>query len=823
MSAETLETNTSIATPKPTKAEREQKRLERRQQSAKMRAEKEAAYAPVKDARAVYHDAFVKAKYDTDPAVVIALQKYRAAFKEYKQFIFQTEGLDAVKRAVGAESWKARPYLSIAGKHITPEQMSATVAVGSIAVPAVAAAPLATAFHLGGTSLYAMIAAGAGFGVASHVAIKPVAKGIREEYSSKELAAREAGQSIEDFEKENSELLRTRAKSIKNRRFVRLLASLGFTTTTVVTTGMLTPDHVGHSAGQWASKGVDTGLHHIGLEQGWADYLAHGTGAFQELMQKVGAFSGAAFHELFGVKSAMAAELHTASSTGSAVAETTTTQVPGAPEVGRTQLITHFGSAPWALTREAAYGSRSISDAADMLIRGGMPPEARSAFIAAATAQGQNHEPAFIEFVKREWEAQAFKTRGVPRVLGDGVDRLLFDATRDPGFIRGATPPTYRAEQFSFSYTDAVGRLHNVVVDVPVGRADGSGEQCYNFSLFSDTVVPSTPPLEAIVSVPPPTPEAPLVAARAIWSEQSGFVAVDCNSCGPELKITNLRILEYRGEGLEEAREYASRVVSEASAWTNYQTNMSEKFIYVDFYNTLTNTHTYECLNLKTGVFSNPTIVDSHGTSIVRTPEQFHGVITGDSETWRMTGERSPRDIFVMHPKDPMPLFPIDMNGDGIPEGFVFGGDYNHNGVLESSEVGRNLTEVINNQIYFIGNDIIPQETGNPNAQPLLERTFLSRIPDAFIEARSDGARFSALKSEFGSMLNDEQIRELGRWLHFYGDSGRTLAQQGGATPFRNPDGSSKAIFQFFQEGITASAEPSDGRAGAFSDLRRTQ
>lgn len=768
-------------------------------QRERARAAKDAAYAPVKTTRAIYHDAFVKAKNDTDPAVVIARQKYRAAFQAYKQFIFQTEGLDAAERAVGAESWKARPYLSIAGKHITPEQMSATVAVGSIAVPAVATAPLAAAFHLGGTSLYAMVAAGAGFGVASHFAIKPVAKGIREEYASKELAARQSGQTIEDFKKENRELLRSRAKSIGRRRLARLATSLGFTTATVITTGILTPDHVGHSAGQWASKGVDAGLHHMGLEQGWADYLAHGTGAFQDFMQKVGAATGFAFQELFGVKAAMAAE-------------------------ARTQLITHFGSAPWALTREAAFSPRSIGDAADMLIRGGMNPEAREAFIRAATAQGLNKNPTFIEFTQRQWEAQAFRTRGIPSVLGDGADRVLFDASREPG-LRGGTPPMYKAEQIPFSYTDSRGVLHNVVVDVPEGKV-GGGQECFNFSLYSDDIVvpPNTPP-EAFV--PPPTPERPvLVVPRVIWSEQSGFVASDCTSCGPEMKITNLRILEYRGESLEEARQYMIRALSEHSAWVDYQRNMDYKFMYLRFHNNLTGADTFHCLNLENNQFSQPTIVTDRGTEVVRTAEQFDGLVTGTSEEWKMTGgARTARgsDISVLSPKDPMPLFAVDPDGDGRPNRFVPGMDINGNGILEANEIGRNLNDVVNNQMYLIGNDIIPQEGGSPNAQAVLERTFLSRIPEAFIQGRTEGARFAALKAEFGGILSDEQIRELGRWLHFYEELHTTPAHPDGAAAYRNSDGSPKVIFQFLREGITETARPQNGSVGDFPDLRRAQ
>ncbi|MFA5877577.1 MAG: hypothetical protein WC880_04435 [Candidatus Paceibacterota bacterium] len=802
-------------------------------QRERARAAKDSAYAPVKVTRAIYHDVFVKAKSDTDPAVVIARQKYRAAFQAYKQFVFQTEGLDAAERAVGAESWKARPYLSIAGKHITPEQMSATVAVGSIAVPAVAAAPLAAAFHLGGTSLYAMVAAGAGFGVVSHFAIKPVAKGIREEYASKELAARQAGQTIEDFKKENRELLRDRAKSIGRRRLARLAASLGFTTATVITTGVLTPDHVGHSAGQWASKGVDAGLHHIGLEQGWADYLAHGTGAFQGFMQKFGAAAGFTLQELFGIKTAAAAEMHAPGSqgvvragyvptgTGSAVIETAT---GGAPEVGRTQLITHFGSAPWARSLTEALSPRSISEAADVLIRGGMNPEAREEFIAAASAFKNNQSPEFVDFTRREWEAQAFRTRGVPSVLGDGVDRVLFDASREPGF-RGEHPPVYRALKMPFSYTDARGVLHEVMVEIPIGKADGSGEQdCYNFSLYSDRTV-VTPPPTPETFVPPPTPEQPvLVAARIIWSEQSGFVAQDCTDCGgSEMKVTNLRILEYRGESLEEARQYMRAAISERSAWEGYQQVMTNKFTYLKFYNTLTQTYTYHCFSLGTETFSQPTIVTDRGTEFVRTAEQFDGLVTGTSEELRMIGTMRGSDISVMSPKDPMPLVAIDPDGDGRPNRFVPGMDINGNGILEANEIGRTLNDIVNNQIYLIGNDIVPQETGNPNAQATLERAFLSKIPEGFIQGRTEGARFSALKAEFGGILSDEQIRELGGYLHFYAELHKTPAHPDGAAAFRNPDGSPKVIFQFLREGITETARPQNGSVGDFPDLRRAQ
>ena len=129
----------------------------------------------------------------------------------------------------------------------------------------------------------------------------------------------------------------------------------------------------------------------------------------------------------------------------------------------------------------------------------------------------------------------------------------------------------------------------------------------------------------------------------------------------------------------------------------------------------------------------------------------------------------------------------------------------------------------MNNQMYLIGNDIIPQEGGSPNAQAVLERTFLSRIPEAFIQGRTEGARFAALKAEFGAILSDEQIRELGRWLHFYEELHTTPAHPDGAAAYRNSDGSPKVIFQFLREGITETARPQDGSVGDFPDLRRAQ
>lgn len=811
MSTATFEGTEPITQQKLSKSERAEQRAERAREHAKIKAEKKAAYAPVQFARKEYYS--VGSQFSrTSPEFLSVLKRYRDALASYEEFLFQRYGLDVVDSAHETEILRASSVANFGFGHVTLEHLRA-VGIG-------AGAGVLT--HTGGAAALTIVGTGIAVGAGTSLVIEKVDKDIEEVFSKKEKNAREKGMSLSDFRKEHKSLLVQRAESIKKRKYARMATRYVLTGGTVLFTGAVSADHMGHSLGQMLSSWVREQIHTLGVNDSTANYLADGNGMYQKAVHAIGSAVGSVWNEFLGAKDAGAAPLppggvHPSELPGNG---------GGTPEVGRTQLITHFGSAPWARSLTEALNPRSISEAADVLIRGGMNPEAREEFIAAANAFRNNQSPEFVDFTRREWEAQAFRTRGVPSVLGDGVDRVLFDASREPGF-RGEHPPVYRALKMPFSYTDARGVLHEVMVEIPIGKADGSGEQdCYNFSLYSDSTV-VTPPPTPEAFVPPPTPERPvLVVPRVIWSEQSGFVASDCTSCGPEMKITNLRILEYRGESLEEARQYMIAALSERSAWVDYQRNMDYKFVYLRFHNNLTGVDTFHCLNLENNQFSQPTIVTDRGTEVVRTAEQFDGLVTGTSEEWKMTGSaRSARgsDISVLSPKDPMPLFAVDPDGDGRPNRFVPGMDINGNGILEANEIGRTLNDVVDNQMYLIGNDIIPQEGGSPDAQAVLERTFLSRIPEAFIQGRTEGARFAALKAEFGGILSDEQIRELGRWLHFYEELHTTPAHPDGAAAYRNSDGSPKVIFQFLREGITETARPQNGSVGDFPDLRRAQ
>lgn len=762
-----------------------------------------------------------------------AFAAYRASVFQYQEFLFNTHGSEVAKQFLDTEADK------LGGVHHLLLATKLAGVVGALGTVAIAGGYKALASFIPGIVVSKTLR--------SKWAIGTVDEKVSSEIRRREVEAINEGKTYREFVRENAEIIKKRKLSKAWRFTLRWTAGLA---TSVGAYAVLN-----ESMGQMSAGLFDQVSHNMLAErfgENAAESLANGTGDYALWMSYMSEVSqkalGGAVTLVAGGR-AMAAEVPmTPENQGLPTSTSDTDYSPlnmqdeiegrryfvsptdtgegGMSAEVRIQLITHFGSAPWARSLTEALSPRSINEAADVLIRGGMNPEAREEFIAAATAFRNNQNPEFVDFTRREWEAQAFRTRGVPRVLGDGADRVLFDASREPGF-RGEHPPVYRALKMPFTYTDARGILHTVMVEIPIGKADGSGEQdCYNFSLYSDEIVPPPGTPETFIPPVPPETITPPVAPRTLWSEQSGFVAQDCTDCGSEMKVTNLRILEYRGESLEEARRYMVAAVSEQSAWEGYQQNMSNKFVYLKFHNTLTGTDTYHCLSLRTGTFSEPTIVTGSRTEVVRTAEQFDGLVTGTSEEWRMIGgARSARDsdISVLSPKDPMPLFAEDIDGDGRPNRFVPGIDINGNGILEAGEVGRSLNEVVNNQIYLIGNDIIPQETGDPNAQANLERVFLSRIPEDFIQGRSEGARFAALKAEFGGTLSDEQIRELGRWLHFYDELHKTPAHPDGAAAFRNPDGSPKVIFQFLREGITETARPRDGSVGDFPDLRRAQ
>lgn len=808
MTTATFEGAESVTQPKLSKSERAEQRAERAREHAKIKAEKKAAYAPVQFARKEYYS--VGSQFSrTSPEFLSVLKRYRDALASYEEFLFQRYGLDAVDSAHETEILRASSVANFGFGHVTLEHLRA-VGIG-------AGAGVLT--HTGGAAALTIVGTGIAVGAGTSLVIEKVDKDIEKVFSKKEKNAREKGMSLSDFRKEHKSLLVQRAESIKKRKYARMATRYVLTGGTVLFTGAVSADHMGHSLGQMLSSWVREQIHTLGVNDSTANYLADGNGMYQKAVHAIGSAVGSVWNEFLGAKEAGAAVLPPGG-----VHPSELPSGGGAPEVGRTQLITHFGSAPWARNLAGVFAPQAKIDAGNMLIRGGMSPEALRGFYVAMDAEAIKVDHTYIEFSSREWEAQAFRVGGVPRVLGEGADRVLFDASKEPGF-RGGTPPMYRALEMPYQYTDSLGRLHNVIIEIPVGRADGSGEFCGNVSLLKDEIVTPNVPAEAFV--PPPTPEKPvLVAPRALWSEQSGFVASDCTSCGPEMKITNLRILEYRGESLEEARQYMIRALSERSAWIDYQKNMDYKFVYLRFHNNLTGVDTYHCLNLETNQFSQPTIVTDRGTEVVRTAEQFDGLVTGTSEEWKMAGAAGSArgsDISVLSPKDPMPLFAVDPDGDGRPNRFVPGMDINGNGILEANEIGRNLNDVVNNQMYLIGNDIIPQEGGAPNAQAVLERTFLSRIPEGFIQGRTEGARFAALKAEFGGSLSDEQIRELGRWLHFYEELHKTPAHPDGAAALRNPDGSAKVIFQFLREGIAETARPRDGSVGDFPDLRRAQ
>ncbi|MES2135392.1 MAG: hypothetical protein V4449_04080 [Patescibacteria group bacterium] len=716
----------------------------------------------------------------------VALAQYRSSVSVYRNFLFQAFDNEAAERFLYAEADKA------AGKHTSLLVSKIVGLAGGVGFVAVGGGTRAVASIIPGFVISKVLKRKELIGTVSSRVASDIAK--------KEVEAKAVGKTHEQFVSENAKLLKER----RNSKLWRFSARWGAGVLTSVGTFVVAGDSLAH-----LSSNLSDQLLNDHLANAWgskvAESIANGEGSYWQFRAGLAELGNNALH---GLETGARVVLGGPASAAELV-----------PTGGRNQFITHFGDAPWARTRAEAFAQPSIRDALNMLIKGGMNPEAGNAFMKAATAQGLNENPQYVEFIKRAWEAQAFRVKGVPQVLGAGADRVVFDASREPGF-RGGTPPMYKAEQFSFPYTDSRGFLHNVVIDVPEGKVTG-GQSCWNFSLYEDKIVtpPGTPPPPLPPLETPPSPPELVVNRNQWWMQSGGTIIADClDQCSSADRISNLVGINYIGESALQAKEYVLASVKEGVLGPDYQANIESKFVYIKFTSSLTGKMEYLCLDLKTGQFSHP-FVEVNGKSMTITTEaQFQGAITGDGETLRLTGAHRMDDRTILFPGDVIPLTGVDTDlvKDGVPNILVPGTDLNHNGILETSEIGRTRTEIINNQLNFIGRGIIPGIETSDADVGRLEKVFLSKIPEAFIAGKTEGERFIALKAVFGDILNDAEIRELGGRLHLYGEVLSPGGKEKGLAEFTTTDGSPDTIFGFLQRAIKKEVE-----IGVFADLKK--
>lgn len=724
---------------------------------------------------------------------------YREAVSQYRNFLFQTLGEEKAELFLYDEADKA------AGKHT------------SLLVSKVLGGVAGAGFVIGGGGLKAVASIVPGFIISKTLmhkkAIGVVSARVANKIATKEVEAKERGQTHEEFMRGNSALLKERRLSKLWRFSARWGVGL---TTSVGTYGLL---H--HSLSQIAAGLSDHAFHNT-LAHNFGDRMAenvmNGTGDYWRFLAWSRAMTQEIGHNALHGLAVLNKEIGLGGPAGAAPLES---GPQGAPQVAepKVHLVTHLATAPNAVTRVEAFTPKSIAEAADGLIKGGMPPEARDAFIKAATAQASNKTPEYVDFTKRVWEAMVYRVKGVEHVLGIGDEKIMLDSSRD---IRAATAPPvmYRAEEFPVDYKGADGQMHRLIIDVPEGTTADGKEKCFNFAFYKDEVIPpsgATIPPPETKPVVTPTPEVKAVINKAQWWTQSGgTIIADClNKCSSEDRVANLTGINYIGESPDEARAYVLASVKEGVLGKAYQAGLSDKFIDIKFTSSLTGKVEFLCLNLRTGSFSHP-FIEVNGKAITITSEkQFEDAITGNGETLRMTGGRLD-DRTVLFPQDVIPLTGVDTDGDGIPNRLIPGADANLNGILEASEIGRTRGEIIKNQLNFIGRGIIPDIETNPADLERLRQTFLSQIPEGFINGKTEGDRFLALKAVFGGILNDAEIRKLGGDLHLYGEVLTPRAGEKGLAPFTTPDGKPETVYDFFKTAIGKEAD-----IGVFGDLRK--
>ncbi|TAJ14791.1 hypothetical protein EPO56_01725 [Patescibacteria group bacterium] len=593
--------------------------------------------------------------------------RYDDAFQNYRNFLFETAGWDAAAEFKISEEGLLGAWSGKLGMVEHAQKYA-------VAVPTVAAVVGPVKFAVGAV---------VGIGVQLALGKKAPRKlgkiigyfnnrGADQKIADSkvlEAQAREEGQSLQEFEKNNWNLLKSRYVEIRNGRYARLAVS-----------GAL-----GIGAGATLGHSVATEIvNDLGIRNAVGNsFLIDGAG-------------GKIVEEFFGVKNAMAAELPVTSdgthtfivpseseySSGSNsrgfntqgeiegrryfvspadTAENAASQIESEPDV-----VSRLGSEPFANSRIEAFDDAHIQSAADGAVRGGMRPEFRDEFIAALYAQRGIANPEMIQIGPRQ--SGEWMLGGNRSVLGVGEKDFLLDTSRVS--VPGARTAivTYPAERFYFTAEDSEGVLHRITIL----RAD----ECNNFMQVGDEIIlrPTPPPAESVVVVPPPVEVVPPPRPPTeVYLRREPIICVPRPGGGScDVPTNAYLIFDERGMSLAEAQERVRDLIlgedrrgTESILIPNYQGNIPPelRFVLMTYTDPVTGRTSYWCMSIentpgghRAGHFSHPYIESPSGRSIqVRSEAQWQELINGPGN--------------VVNPEDPtIPLVLVDTNNNGVPD-----------------------------------------------------------------------------------------------------------------------------------------------------------
>lgn len=496
-----------------------------------------------------------------------------------------------------------------------------------------------------------------------------------------------------------------------------------------------------------------------------------------------------------------------------------------AQEIARTHPIAELGRDAFAEDWDDLCIPKTIEEAVDLAIRGGMEAEARASSIEALQGEcaKQTHEIVNLSSIAGtmpvvfDWMLYG-GTSGVRRVLGEGAETVTVDTRQHEMRFQREMPGVV----IPFRYTSQSGELKEGRFWVPIA--------CLNLSGLPSRVLSAPEPREVVSTSVAVRREGPPV----LWSIQENVVAGDC--CRT-LFVNGMLIAEYEGT-VEAAQAYFRQSLRrpgpgvETLLPEDYQEGMSQPFAYLVVRNPQTGEETFWCMEIRNGRFSHPTIIsqDRRSGPMNRTEvierRQFDMLTTGAIELndgFSMVGNQRGRDISVANIKFPTRLSLNDRNGNGTPDGFVhFGRDLDNDGAIEANEFGRTRSEVIAEQMFLIADTVIQRETGstrgNENAAQLWAQVESTPIPQAFLQASTESARMLILRAAY-PMLNEEQLERLGGLIHYYADLDRSREEgdQFMASIVNNA-GQPRTIGQFFNAGVREEIE-----RGVYPDLRQAQ
>lgn len=613
------------------------------------------------------------AKEDSD----IARVRYEGAFQDYRNFLFETAGWDAAAEFKITEEGLLGAW---SGKFGVVEHAQKY----AVAVPTVAAVVGPIKF-----------AVGAAVGIGVQLALGKDAprklgkiigyfnnRGAEQKITDSKVLeeqARSEGQSLQEFEKNNWDLLKARYIDIRNGRYARLAVS-----------GAL-----GIGAGATMGHSIATEIvNDLGIRNAVGDsFLIDGVG-------------GKIVEEFFSVKGAMAAELPTTSGgthapmvlgSSSEVVQPVSDVYPridrgvssevfsssGANsgefnmqdeiegrryfvsptdtgEGGVSQLesqpdvVSRLGSAPFADSRIEAFDDAHIRSAADGAVRGGMRPEFRDEFIAALRAQRDVTNPEMIQIGPRQSGEWMVGRNG--SVLGVGEKDFLLDTSRVavPGSQTAIV--TYPAERFFFTAEASDGTLHRVTILM--------AQECKNFMQVGDEIIsrPPPPPAPPAEFVPPPAEVVPPPRPPTEFYLKRDPIVTVCHEGGGSCDVrTNAYIIADERLAVPDAQDRIRDALlgrdgsgPDGLLPRNYQANIPAEYRWVPARITDPDTGrtTFWCMNTETGRFSHPYITINGREVQVRTEEQWLSLINGAGN--------------VVNPNEPIiPLVIGDINHDG--------------------------------------------------------------------------------------------------------------------------------------------------------------